>query len=124
MIKESLYMWLEDVFLNQYLLSLGEFATLDAYSEGSVNDKELIYLMFLCATMFTQVTMLNMLIAIMGDVFEREIESIGIKRIMTKLQILADNAALLPQTDETEEKNVYMVVIEPIRDEEHEEEEW
>ena len=68
--------------------------------------------------------MLNMLIAIMGDVFEREIESIGIKRIMTKLQILADNAALLPQTDETEEKNVYMVVIEPIRDEEHEEEEW
>ena len=95
MIKESLYMWLEDVALNQYLLALGEFATLDAYSEGSNDDKELIFLMFVCATMFTQVTMLNMLIAIMGDVFASEIESISIKRIKTKLQILADNAALL-----------------------------
>lgn len=74
MIQESLYIWLEDVLLNQYLLALGEFATLDAYSEGSVINKELIYLMFLCATMFTQVTMLNMLIAIMGDVFADEID--------------------------------------------------
>ena len=95
MIQESLYIWLEDVLLNQYLLALGEFATLDAYSEGSVINKELIFLMFLCATMFTQVTMLNMLIAIMADVFEKEIESRSIKLIKTKLQILADNAALL-----------------------------
>ena len=95
MIQESLFIWLEDVFLNQYLLALGEFATLDAYSEGSVINKELSYLMFLCATMFTQVTILNMLIAIMGDVFDKEIELRSIKLTKTKLQILAENAALL-----------------------------
>ena len=39
--------------------------------------------------------MLNMLIAIMGDVFDKEIELKRIKLIKTKLEILADNAALL-----------------------------
>ena len=63
-------MWLEDVLYNQYLLSLGEFQTLDSYPLGSLPD--LIVLMFIGATFFTQITMLNMLIAIMADVFERE----------------------------------------------------
>ena len=94
-VNESLYMWLEDVIINQYLLALGEFATLDAYSEGSVNDKDIIYLMFVCATFFTQVTILNMLIAIMSDVFERESDLSSTKETKIKLQILADNAAVL-----------------------------
>ena len=44
-------MWLEDVLYNQYLLSLGEFQTLDSYTLGALS--ELVVLMFLGATFFT-----------------------------------------------------------------------
>ena len=44
-------MWLEDVIYNQYLLSLGEFQTLDSYTIGSL--PEIVLLMFLGATFFT-----------------------------------------------------------------------
>ena len=81
-------MWLEDVIFNQYLLSLGEFQTLDAFTSGSLPD--LLVLVFIAATFFTQITMLNMLIAIMSDVFERETEKAYVKMIQTKLQILAE----------------------------------
>ena len=115
-------MWLADVLYNQYLLALGEFQTLDSYTEGSQPD--LVVLMFFCATFFTQITMLNMLIAIMSDVFERETEMRDVKKISTKLEILAEQAPVLSQTSKTEELDVYMIVIEPIRDEDYEEENW
>ena len=71
-IKEQLGFWLFDVLYNQYLLSLGEFYTLDALTHGPMH--VVVVIVFVLATIFTQVTMLNMLIAIMGDVFAEEAE--------------------------------------------------
>ena len=71
-IKERLRFWLLDVLYNQYLLALGEFEALDSYTEGSMYG--LVVLIFVMATFFTQITMLNMLIAIMADVFAEEAE--------------------------------------------------
>ena len=66
-----------DGLLNQYMLSLGEFALLTDQSTGYGNNVEtvLIMAMFLGATFFTQITMLNMLVAIMGDTFDRSMDN-------------------------------------------------
>ena len=65
-----------------------------------------------------------MLIAIMSDVFERETEKRDVKKVSTKLEILAEQAPVLSRTSQTEELLEYMIVIEPIQDENFEEENW
>ena len=61
--------WLIDAIYNQYLLSLGEFASLESLGNGAPYEK-LVVIFFIMATFFTQITLLNMLIAIMGDSFD------------------------------------------------------
>ncbi len=60
--------WILNMLLNQYLLALGEF-NIDEFRNGG--QTELCYVYFVLAAFITQLTMLNMLIAIMGDTFER-----------------------------------------------------
>ena len=55
--------------------------------------------------------MLNMLIAIMSDVFEQETEKRVVKTNSTKLQILADQAHMLRDHSKVPYKKVFMVVI-------------
>lgn len=57
-----------NVVFNQYMLSLGEF-DLDNF-EGEGKDA-LAWTVFIATTFITQITFLNMLIAIMGDTFAR-----------------------------------------------------
>lgn len=57
--------WQLDVFFNQYLLSLGDWDIGGFEGQQAI----LCYMFFFFATFFTQVTALNMLIAIMGDTF-------------------------------------------------------
>ena len=66
-----------DGIFNQYMMSLGEFQLLIDQSTGHGENLETVIIMmfFLGATFFTQITMLNMLIAIMGDTFERVVEN-------------------------------------------------
>ena len=60
--------WVFDAIINQYLLALGSFDQLNNFAghEASV----LIYIFFVIATFFTQITFLNMIISIMGDVYD------------------------------------------------------
>ena len=58
--------WLLNTFINQYLLSLGEFGIDNFEGENQL----FIYILFILATFMTQVTVLNMLIAIMGNTFD------------------------------------------------------
>ena len=60
-----------DSVLNQYLLMLGEF-NLDGFL-SHVNPG-LCYGLFFFSTIMLQITFLNMLIAIMGDTFDKVIE--------------------------------------------------
>ena len=73
--------------MNQYLLSLGEFDTENYGSEGG---DTLPWIVFIAATFITQITFLNMLIAIMGDTFARVSEAKEQSALSEKIQILAD----------------------------------
>ena len=58
--------------------------------------------------------MLNMLIAIMGDTFERVIENRQINSTKTKLTLLRDLSAVLPEdTSGTNEECDFLSVVKP-----------
>ena len=75
------------MILNQYLTALGEFYT-DSYIEHDL--APFVWTLFIMATFFTQITMLNMLIAIMGDTFDKVTENRQTFTTRTKLSILGD----------------------------------
>ena len=80
---------------------MGEFENLDGYTEGpQVN---LIVFAFIAAAFFSQITMLNMLIAIMGDVFDYLTERKLVRSIKFRLKILAEQAPILEQINKIEE---------------------
>ena len=63
-------------FLNSliysYKLSLGDFDT-ENYAEAG--DRSLLWVLFVLGTLILQITLLNMLIAIMGDTFDEVMET-------------------------------------------------
>ena len=87
--------WLANSIINQYLLALGEFSTLENFAEQP--HAGLCYMFFMLATFFTMITMLNMLIAIMGDTFERITENSELNSNMTKLNIVSDFMHNIPK---------------------------
>ena len=66
------------------MLTLGEF-NLDNF--GGTN-ATVVWLLFVGATFFSQITILNMLIAIMGDTFDRVQETRQIQAMDEKLKLL------------------------------------
>ena len=63
------------------------------------------------ATFISQLVMLNMLIAIMGDSFNKEVENKELNRTKTKLEILGDfSIVLMRQYDQKEQNLPYMFV--------------
>lgn len=65
--------YLFNIFMNQYLLSLGYFDSLEQYKISSQN--EICFIFFVMASFFSTVTALNMIIAIMSDTFTKVTES-------------------------------------------------
>ena len=94
LIEGAFNFWVFDLVYNQYLLALGEFG-LDNFADHP--QAILVYLFFIAATLISQLTMLNMLIAIMGDSFDKVIEHKHVNATRTKLQILGDLSAILPK---------------------------
>lgn len=64
-----------DAWLNQYLLGLGEFSLDPFLVESEQNSKYLIWSYFLLATLITNITFLNVLIAIISDTYARITEA-------------------------------------------------
>ena len=64
---------LTNALIMQYLLALGDFAFTEGFVKSSPNSN-LVWVLFVMATFFTQITILNMLIAIMGDAFAKVTE--------------------------------------------------
>ena len=79
----------------QYLLALGDFAFADAFVATSPNGN-LVWVLFALATFLTQVTILNMMIAIMGDAFARVTEIKEQSGLKEKISILADYVWIIP----------------------------
>ena len=84
----------------------------------------IIVIIFVGATFFTQITMLNMLIAIMGDTFDRAMENRIRFGISSKLDILKSQSALISQVDKKESEEVFMIVVRPLEMEEDGEDDW
>ena len=84
----------------------------------------LVYLLFVLATFISQLTMLNMLIAIMGDSFDKVIENKEVNGIIMKLEILNDLSAVLPQKDTKEEDETILIVAKSEDADEDEDNEW
>ena len=61
-------------FLSQYLLTLGEFG-LDNYSKATEQNSGIDWFFFIGATFFGQLVILNMLIAIMANTFDKVFEN-------------------------------------------------
>ena len=74
--------WVFDLIYTQYMVALGMFET-DNY--GDHPQAVLAYIFFLMATFISQITMLNMLIAIMGDSFDKVIENRDVHSVRMKL---------------------------------------
>jgi len=110
---------LVDALVNQYLLGLGEFATDDI---DGVN-KILMWIFFLCATFITHVTFFNMLIAIMGDTFDRVMEMKEKQTVKERMNILADYSQIF-QTKERVDKEEFLFSMKPVDSEEAGENDW
>ena len=67
--------------------------------------------------------MLNMLIAIMGDSFERVIENREVNGTKIKLNFMNDMAGTVGKKSSAEETDVFLYVIKP-EENEHAEDEW
>ena len=55
-----------------YKLSLGDF---DTENFAEAGDRSLLWVLFVLGTLILQITLLNMLIAIMGDTFDEVMET-------------------------------------------------
>ena len=88
-------LWIIDAIYGQYLIALGEFAKFEITGQRANHDI-LILVFFNAATFFTQITMLNMLIAIMGNSYAKASENREKFAIKTKLDILSTQAPSLP----------------------------
>ena len=81
--------------------------------------------LYLAATFFTNITMLNMLIAIMGDTFDQVTENKQLNSTRTKLKFLNDYAdMLITRPSEQQIKEGYLFVVQAEADEEETGEEW
>ena len=81
-------------------------------------------MLFIGATFFTQVTALNMLIAIMGNTFEKVKECAEFAEREMKISILADYIKHIKRkNDGSEAKNQFIVLVTP-EDEDGAQSEW
>ena len=65
-----------------------------------------------------------MLIAIMGDTFDRAMENKTRFGILTKLNVLSSQSAAMSQVDEKESEEVYMIVVRPLEIDDEDGDEW
>ena len=74
------------------MFSIGDFAT-DPYEEHP--QAVLCYILFLLATIFTQLIIFNMFMGIMGDTFGRVIDSKPVYGLQLKLKIMSKYSSVI-----------------------------
>ena len=84
-----------NVIFSQYEMALGEFYT-ETYSPGQEGGDTIAWVLFCFTTMVSQVMFLNMLIAIMGDTFDRNTECKEQSALVEQIRIIADFVHVVP----------------------------
>ena len=93
------------------MLSLGEHVRIEEF-EGHT-DTVIIYVFFVLATFFTEITFLNMIIAIMSDVYDRLRETKHIQALQVKLEMVSDYAGLIQDEERKQDDQVFLFVVTP-----------
>ena len=106
-----------DSILNIYLLILGEFHM--GGFETHIHPA-LCFSLFIITTFIMQITFLNMLIAIMGDTFDRVIEQRPTFSLKNKLMILASMENIIRTNETVDDSKVFLYVIQPVTSVENE----
>ena len=97
--KESLYDdeifsdTYSNVLFNQFIQSLGEF-NLDNFSKATDTDSGFDWTFFILSTLFVNLVVFNMIIAIMGDTFDRVFENKQRSILLLKIQVLGEYSFL------------------------------
>ena len=113
--------WGMNALLNQYFLSLGEFS-FDNFADNPQSG--ICYFFFLLSTFLTQITMLNMLIAIMGDTYSRIMENKDVNGTMTKLELMADAIHAIKTETDGKDDNRFLFVVKPDENANDEDGDW
>ena len=108
LIEPTLGYWAIDTLINQYLLSLGEFG-MDNFEGPQV---VMIYILFFLATFLTQVTALNMIIAIMGNTFESVKANEPQHKREMQIGLLCDYIRCIKDTD-WKSHDTFLVLVTP-----------
>jgi len=106
-------------FLNQYLVALGDF-DFENYSSEYANNAWIVWILFVFATMFSQIIILNMLIAIMGDTLDKVFENKQQAILKLKVEVLRDFSIFI----EKGSGNKMLFIAEPFTEEEVPQEQW
>lgn len=77
------------------MLALGEFDT-DNYDEENSEDR-FLWLLFFAMTFLAQIVFLNMLIAVMGDSFDKVTEKNQQAALMEQINMLGDYVCIVPR---------------------------
>lgn len=79
-------------FIYSYRLGLGDF-DLDPYSVST--NSIILHILFILSSLFSAVILLNMLVAIMGESFNRVNETAENQRVREHLQLIVENDFLI-----------------------------
>ena len=104
--------FLIDELLNQYLLGLGKF-TFESYEEDEPYKLHpqwyLCWFFFIGATFFTQITMLNMLIAIMGNTFDMVIEKKATFVMKSQLETMSEYSEVISKF--VDDSDIFLFIV-------------
>ena len=116
-IEPALGNLLIDSTLNQFNLMIGEYKT-----EGFTKhpNPALCYALFIITVVISQITFLNMLIAIMSDTFEKVIEQRPTFSLKNKLMILAAMESMIRSKEADDDAKVFLYVITPVKSDQDE----
>ena len=79
--------WVADLFVSQYLLILGDW---DLGNWKEHPSAFTCYVLFFLATFISQVVMMNMMVAIMGDTYSEIMENKQVSGIKTKIELISE----------------------------------
>jgi hypothetical protein len=104
-----------DAAIATYMQSLGDFST-DSYNSG--DNPHMIWLFFIVTTFLTSITILNMLIAVMGDTFGRETEIKERQILRERMVFSSEFTFLFASSKNFNFKEKYLFCVRPAPSEE------
>ena len=121
LLNDAFGFWILDLLYTQYMLALGMF---EPEHYGLHPQHVIAFCFFIAATFISQLTILNMLIAVMGDSFDKVVENREVNSIIMKLELLGDLCCNLPQTDRNVNRDTHMIVVEKLDKADDEGDDW